>query len=163
MFTTNPKSGEISAVTAPLWSRLVSNARFAMFMFLSPLPSPKITLPLSTIKSPSCTFKPPLTLSDAVMSTLSAGVNISKPLSGDIIANAEPDVILSNCKSVKDSAGMLNNSEPSPENTDADSLTLTFISLGSMIASAEPDLILSNSKSVNDSAGILNKPLPSPL
>lgn len=58
---------------------------------------------------------------------------------------------------------MLNNSEPSPANTDADNLTLTFISLGSMIASAEPDLILSNSKSVNDSAGILNKPLPSPL
>ena len=94
---------------------------------------------------------------------MSAGVNISKPLSGDIIANAEPDVILSNCKSVKDSAGMLNSSEPSPANTDAVNLTLTFISFGSIIAIPEPDVILSNSRSVKDSAGMLNRPLPSPL
>ena len=57
---------------------------------------------------------------------------------------------------------MLNSSEPSPENTDADNLTLTFISLGSITATAEPDSILSNCKSSSASNGMLNNPLPSP-
>ena len=87
---------------------------------------------------------------------------ISNPRASDIIARAEPEIILSNSRSVRASAGILNNPLPSPSNRDAVIGTLTFNFSGSITAKAEPELILSSSRFSNASSGMLNNPLPSP-
>ena len=93
---------------------------------------------------------------------ISTEVFISNPLSGDMIALTEPDVILSNSKSTSDSAGMLNRPEPSPSYLDAVIGTFTNNLSGSITATPEPELILSSSRFSNASSGMLNRPPPSP-
>ena len=152
-FTTNPKSGEISAVAEPLCSRFVSNARFAILIFRKPLPSPKNDDPDAS------TISLPLTNNPPVIDVFTFTCN---PLLGDISAVAEPETILSNSKSSRASAGILNNPLPSPSYLDAVIGTLTNNLLGSITANAEPEFILSNSRFSNASNGILNNPPPSP-
>ena len=87
----------------------------------------------------------------------------SKPLFGEIIALTEPELILSNCKSTSDSAGILNNPLPSPSYLDAVIGTFTSNLFGSIIATPLPELIFTNCKSSSASNGILNNPPPSPI
>ena len=80
-------------------------------MLVNPLPSPSNILPLrATILLP-VTNIPPVTKSEPVTVVFTF---ISKPLCSEIIAIAEPEFILLNCKFSKAAAGILNNPLPSP-------------------------------------------------
>ena len=159
-FIWNPKSGEICAIAEPDCKRDVSNDRFAILMFVKPLPSPTKREPDAITISLPVTFIPPVTKREP--ENILTEVLISNPLSGEITACTEPDSILSNFRSVSDSAGMLNRPEPSPSYLDAVIGTLTSNLSGSIIAAAEPELILSSSRFSNASSGMLNRPPPSP-
>ena len=159
-FVTKPKLGEILASAEPEFNNSVSNDKFAMLMFVKPLPSPIIILPLPTTKLLPVTTIPPVINNEpvTVVSTF-----ISNPLSSLISATAEPDSILSILRSSNASGGILNNPLPSPSNLAP--LIGTFTSNESSVinANAEPVKILSNSKFSIASGGILNNPPPSPV
>ena len=80
-------------------------------MLVNPLPSPTKAEPEESITFPPVTNNPPLTLKLPETNVL---VPISKPLSGEITACTEPEIILSNLRSCNAFAGMLNNPPPSP-------------------------------------------------
>ena len=159
-FVTKPKLGEILASAEPEFSNSVSNDKFAMLMFVNPLPSPISILPLPTTKLLPVTVKLPLTLNDPV---IFVGTFISNPRSSLISATAEPDSILSILRSSNASGGILNNPLPSPSYLEAVIGTFTLNICSVINANAEPVKIRSNSKSSIASGGILNNPLPSPL
>jgi hypothetical protein len=60
----NPKSGDICAIAEPDCRSEVSNAKFAIVIFVIPLPSPTNDEPLCNITLPPVTNKPPLTFND---------------------------------------------------------------------------------------------------
>ena len=60
----NPKSGDICAIAEPDCRSEVSNAKFAIVIFVIPLPSPTKDEPLANITPPPVTNKPPLTFKD---------------------------------------------------------------------------------------------------
>ena len=82
VFTTNPKFGEICAVTEPDCNREVSNAKLAILIFLNPLPSPINEEPLWSIILPPLTNTLPLTVNEP--ENILTFVFISNPLFGDI-------------------------------------------------------------------------------
>ena len=57
----NPKSGDICAIAEPDCRSEVSNAKFAMLMFVKPLPSPINVEPLTTTIFPPLTIVEPVT------------------------------------------------------------------------------------------------------
>jgi hypothetical protein len=78
----------------------------------NPLPSPTNVEPLPfNIILPPVTNNPPLTDNDC---DILAFVFTTSPKLGDITACADPDLILSNCKSSNAFAGILNKPLPSP-------------------------------------------------
>ena len=157
---TKPRLGEILASAEPEFSNDVSNDRLAMLMFVKPLPSPIIILPLPTTKLLPVSNKPPLTFKEPV---IVVGTFISNPLVSEISATADPDSILSIFRSSNASGGILNSPLPSPSYLDAVIGTFTLNCCSVITAKAEPVKILSNSKSSIASGGMLNNPLPSPL
>ena len=78
---------------------------------VKPLPSPTNDEPDDKFIFPPVTNNPPLTDNDADILVF---VFTSNPLFGEITASAEPDLILSNCKSSNAFAGILNKPLPSP-------------------------------------------------
>ncbi len=122
VFTTNPKSGDILAIAEPDCNKDVSNDKLAILILVNPLPSPTNPEPVAAIIFPPVTNIEPVTLK---LPSILADVFTLNPLFGDIIASTEPEFILLNSKSSKDSAGILNNPLPSPLNNDADTGTLT--------------------------------------
>jgi len=99
-------------VNEPLFNMNVSNDKLAILILYNPLPSPTNVEPLPLrIILPPVTNNPPLTDNDADTFTF---VFTTSPRLGDITAVAEPDTILSNCKSSNASAGILNRPLPSP-------------------------------------------------
>ena len=104
-------------------------------ILVNPLPSPINPEPVAATKFPPVTNIEPVTLK---LPAILADVFTLNPLFGDIIASNEPEFILLNSKSSKDSAGILNNPLPSPTNRDADTGTLTNRLL-LIIAVDEPD------------------------
>ena len=112
MLTTNPLSGEIDAVTEPLFNKNVSNDKFAILILLKPLPSPTYVEPLWSTIFPPLTNTLPLTVNEP--ENILTFVFTSNPLFGEITPSTEPDIILSNLRSCNAFAGMLNNPPPSP-------------------------------------------------
>ena len=158
-FVTKPKLGDILASAEPEFNNSVSNDKLAIVIFVNPLPSPIIILPLPTTKLLPVKNNPPLTVNEPV---IVVGTFTSNPLGSEITASADPVTILSNSKFSRASGGILNNPLPSPSNLAPLIGTFTLNEDVVINANAEPVKILSNSKFSIASGGMLNKPPPSP-